>query len=228
VGEKNPSAVIPRIANCESWDQLEEDLRGITKDDLLVVDSISQLASSHESTTLVKRCIEEIRRVGARALFIAQFTKDGNMLGPNEIAHMVDVVCQIPKDKSGMRRLVLQKNRFGSLRSTYFSIDSTGIIQQAFSYGYTVEGPVGNYSLTMYPMNGARYTGIMDKLCEAGFNLERFASCAISCDAYQGGFAEPPDAAERQAFAESHELTWISAEEAADMIENPDKYMEHE
>tara|TARA_R110000824_G_scaffold400042_2_gene606713 strand:- start:789 stop:1823 length:1035 start_codon:yes stop_codon:yes gene_type:complete len=226
VGDQHQEASIPRIANCESWDQLEEDLRGITEKDLLVVDSISQLSSSYESPDVVKRCIEEIRRVGARALFIAQFTKDGHTLGPNEIAHMVDVVCQIPKDRSGMRRLILQKNRFGSLSSTYFSIDGTGIIPQPFSYGYTVEGPVGNYSLHMYPMSGAKYGGIMDDLVGQGFNLEGYASSGISCAAYSGGFAEPPDVSERQKFAEDHNLIWISAEEAAHMIQNPEQYLE--
>jgi len=217
IGDKE--ALVPLMSSCRSWEELEDDLLQLGPGDRVIVDSISQLASGPEASRIVKNIIEHIRRVGAMAWFIAQFTKQGDMLGPNMLNHMVDVVCKIPDDNLGMRRLSASKNRFGELFAQYFALTGNGVEKQAFDYAYTVEGSAGNYSLHLYPMNGAKLGGVFDQFLDSGIGgLEGLASAAIKCAGYKTGFAEPSDIAMRRKFAEDHELTWITPEEAQQRI----------
>ena len=214
----------PLIASVSSWEQLAEDLIGLTEKDLVIVDSISQLAEPHFAGRIVGECIQLVQRSSARAWFVAQFTKDSRMLGPNELNHLVDVVAKIPDDNLGMRRLILEKNRFGRLSSTYFGIDDTGIVKPSFEWAYSVEGPAGNYKLHMYPMKrGAVFNGVFSKLEEAGIGpLQGFASAAIPSGIYLTGFAEPDDVRMRQLFAEAHGLEWLSPGQAIEFLADPE------
>jgi hypothetical protein len=208
----------PLITNCYTWEQLREDLLGLDKGSRVIVDSISQFATGSESTEILQGIIESVREAGAIAWFIAQHTKDGSMLGPNMLAHMVDVVSKIPDDNLGMRRLIAEKNRFGSLFSTYFRLTGRGVEEQDFIYAYTVEGSVGNYRLHMYPMGGAKLGGVFDELVKNGVLIEGLASAAIKCAGYKSGFAEPEDIEMRRQFAIDHGLEWISPEQANQKI----------
>lgn len=214
-GHRKPA---PRINAVTTWEDLEQDIAGIGEDDIVVVDSVSQLVTSHESTRLMKRMIERIRRAHARAFFVAQYTKAGGMLGPNELRHQVDVIADIPDDRTGLRRLNLEKNRFGNLTARYFDLGEEGVGDQDFPYAYSVEGSAGKYRLHLYPLAGAKLGGVLEALCEAGCRMERLASAAIACPAYPFGFANPPDVRARQIFAEEHGLTWITPQAAATLI----------
>lgn len=206
-------AKAPLIANCSSWEQLESDIDILEVDQLFLLDSVSQLAHGFETSTIVARCIEKIRKKQARAIFICQYTKDGGILGPNELQHLVDVVLEIPPDKkSGARRLVARKNRFGSLFTTYFTIGARGPIPISFDYAYSIEGSAGDYSLHLYPMGGAEWSGLLEALEETRIDLRGLASAAIRSSAYRSGFALPPDNEERKRFAEAHGLTYVTPE----------------
>lgn len=214
-----PDSEEPFLTSVYSWEDLENDVEEVPKGKIIIIDSISQLTTGPESAEIMKRIIEKIRLNGAIAIFIAQFTKDGSMLGPNQLNHMVDVVCTIPDDDLGMRRLSASKNRFGSLFSQYFALTSRGVERQDFEkYAYTVEGSAGNYSLRLYPMKPSKFGGIFEALEENGIMLEGMASAAIRCKGYRTGFAEASDAEWRRKFAEDHGLKWVSPEDAQQLI----------
>lgn len=210
---------VPLMTNCYTWEQLQEDLLSIQRGDRVIVDSISQFSTGPESAAVVKAIIEHIRHVGAMAWFIAQYTKAGDMAGPNMLNHMVDVVCMIPDDSLGMRRLNAVKNRFGDLFSRYFALTAKGVVEQDFPWAYTVEGSAGNYHLHLYPMGNAKYAGLFDVMSESGVMLEGMASAAIQCKGYRSGFAEPNEIERRRSFAEEHGLHWITPEEGQQLIQ---------
>lgn len=218
----------PAINGCYSWDHLNEDLQSIQPGDIVIVDSVSQLAEGLNSADLVRAVIERVRTVGAIVFFIAQFTKDKEMLGPNMLRHLVDVVCNIPPDSSGMRRLCLDKNRYGGLTARYFSIGADGVKPQVFDQAYSVEGPPGKYELRLFPLGNAKWDGLLGQLAKAGVFLEGYASAAIPCSGYRTGYAVPPDVKEREAFATEHGLNWLSPERALELLaehaSNPDPF----
>jgi len=218
VKQHEPSASVPLFSAIGSWIDLEEDLIGIQEGELVIVDSISQLALSHETVGVVKKVVEKIQEARARAIFIAQHTKDGDMLGPNQLRHLVDVVADIPPDNAGIRRLSISKNRFGGLFAQYFALEDSGVTHPDFPYAYSVEGPTGNYSLHLYPNRGAKLAGIFKDLDDKGLRISESASAAIRCNLYEEGYAEPVDASQRKKFAELHGLTWIDPITANNMI----------
>jgi|GEM_PF-4855591 len=210
---------VPVMSSCTSWQELEEELNELGPGDIGVVDSISQLASGPGTAYILRRAVHRIRAVGAMAVFIAQYTKDGDMLGPNELRHLVDVVSSIPDDPTGLRRLSVSKNRFGNLFSTYFSLGEHGVLPQEFRWAYSVEGPPGRYSLHLYPMGGAKFTGILEALENAGHKISAVACAAVASSLYDMGFVEPDDVFWRKRFAEDHGLSWIDPPTAWKMIE---------
>lgn len=206
----------PLIKGCYTWAQVEEDIIGIDENDRLVIDSVSQLGDEED---VVKRIIERVRDVRAMAFFIVQFRKDGVMLGPNILRHMVDVVVTIPNNKAGMRQIIIEKNRYGNQVSRYFRLDEDGVGKEDFPYAYTVEGPVGNYELHMYPLSGGKLTGIFDAFVDRAIQIEGLASSALQCSGYSSGFAQPGDWKRRKLFAEDHDLVWVGPEEARKTID---------
>lgn len=213
----------PRISHCYSWDDLLLDIEGIEKGEIIVVDSVSQLATGHQVAGIVKAVIEVVRQAGAYAFFITQFNKEGSPLGPNELGHLVDLTAEIPQDKKmGMRRLVIPKDRNGIAHERYFRLGAKGPEPEKFEYAYSVEGPAGNYRLHMYPLGGAIYDGILDALAGIHYNLEGKASCGVACPAYSSGYAQPSDVDQRRKFAEREGLEWITPEEANAILAEQD------
>jgi DNA repair protein RadA/Sms len=92
--------------------------------DLVVVDSIQTLHSSHiESTpgsvSQVRECTAELLRFakesGTPVFLIGHITKDGMIAGPKILEHMVDTVLQFEGDQHHVYRILRTiKNRFGS------------------------------------------------------------------------------------------------------------------
>jgi len=209
----------PVISSCYSWEHLEEDLLGIGKDDLVVVDSISQLAMHHHTGEICRGVIEHVRRSKARAIFIAQFTKGGEMLGPNELSHLVDVVCKIPNDSTGMRRILIEKDRNGASLGSYFTLGARGPEKLDFEYAYSVEGGAGQYRLHLYPFPGAKLSGPLDLLTDQGVPIAGCATAGVVCTAYAHGIAQLPDHLNRKRFSEDHGLTWLSPPDIQNLID---------
>ena len=92
--------------------------------DLVVVDSIQTLYSSHiESTpgsvSQVRECTAELLRFAKESstpvFLIGHITKDGTIAGPKILEHMVDTVLQFEGDRHHVYRILRAvKNRFGS------------------------------------------------------------------------------------------------------------------
>lgn len=214
-----PDQKPPVISNCYSMEQLDEDLMGLAEGEIGVIDSISQFADGIHSSRIMKKVIERARDQGAIIIFIAQFTKAGEMKGPNMLNHMVDVICKIPQDDLGLRQLKAEKNRGGDLWSQYFTFNERGeLIPQEFEYAYTIEGPSGNYHLHLFPMAGSKLGGIFKVLSENKVDITGMASAGVKCNGYSTGFAEPPDAPQRRMFAEKHGLTWVDPQTAKQLL----------
>ncbi|WP_419700821.1 DNA repair protein RadA [Mucilaginibacter sp. NFX135] len=92
--------------------------------DLVVIDSIQTLHSSHiESTpgsvSQVRECTAEMLRFAKETstpvFLIGHITKDGMIAGPKILEHMVDTVLQFEGDRHHIYRILRTvKNRFGS------------------------------------------------------------------------------------------------------------------
>ncbi|MDB5156736.1 MAG: repair protein RadA [Mucilaginibacter sp.] len=92
--------------------------------DLVVIDSIQTLHSSHiESTpgsvSQVRECTAELLRFAKESatpvFLIGHITKDGAIAGPKILEHMVDTVLQFEGDRHHVYRILRTvKNRFGS------------------------------------------------------------------------------------------------------------------
>ncbi|WP_442589770.1 DNA repair protein RadA [Pedobacter sp. AW31-3R] len=92
--------------------------------DIVVVDSIQTLHSSHiESTpgsvSQVRECTAELIRfakeTGVPVFLIGHITKDGAIAGPKILEHMVDTVLQFEGDRHHIYRILRSiKNRFGA------------------------------------------------------------------------------------------------------------------
>lgn len=99
--------------------QLEE-----LQPDVLIVDSIQTLHSSHiESTpgsvSQVRECTAELLRFAKETqtpvFLIGHITKDGAIAGPKILEHMVDTVLQFEGDRHHVYRILRSvKNRFGA------------------------------------------------------------------------------------------------------------------
>ena len=96
----------------------------ILEPDMVVIDSIQTLYSSHfESTpgsvSQVRECTAELLRFakesGTPVFLIGHITKDGMIAGPKILEHMVDTVLQFEGDRHHVYRILrCIKNRFGS------------------------------------------------------------------------------------------------------------------
>lgn len=92
--------------------------------DLVIIDSIQTLHSSHIDSTpgsvsQVKECTAELLRFAKESstpvFIVGHITKDGSIAGPKVLEHMVDTVLQFEGDRHHMYRILRAvKNRFGS------------------------------------------------------------------------------------------------------------------
>ena len=94
------------------------------KPDIVVVDSIQTLHSSHiesvaGSVSQIRQCAGEFmkfaKETGTPVFLIGHITKEGTIAGPKLLEHMVDTVLQFEGDRHlSYRILRTTKNRFGS------------------------------------------------------------------------------------------------------------------
>ncbi|WP_143959346.1 DNA repair protein RadA [Litoribacter populi] len=94
------------------------------KPDMLVIDSIQTLYSSHVesaagSVSQVRECTSELmkfaKETGTPVFLVGHITKDGSIAGPKVLEHMVDTVLQFEGDRHMSYRILrTSKNRFGS------------------------------------------------------------------------------------------------------------------
>lgn len=97
---------------------------GLTKPDVLVIDSIQTLhtdyiESSPGSISQIRECTSELIKFAKESntpvLLIGHITKDGTIAGPKILEHMVDTVLQFEGDQNFVYRILrAHKNRFGS------------------------------------------------------------------------------------------------------------------
>jgi len=95
-----------------------------TKPDVLIVDSIQTLHTSHiesspGSVSQIRECAAELQKFAKETdtpvILIGHITKDGNIAGPKILEHMVDTVIYFEGDRNNAYRLLRStKNRFGS------------------------------------------------------------------------------------------------------------------
>lgn len=96
----------------------------ILSPDVVIVDSIQTLYSSHiESTpgsvSQIRECTAELLRFAKETatpvFLVGHITKDGSIAGPKVLEHMVDTVLQFEGDRHHTYRILRSiKNRFGS------------------------------------------------------------------------------------------------------------------
>jgi len=92
--------------------------------DILIIDSIQTLFSSHIDSTpgsisQIRECTGELMKYAKESntpvILIGHITKDGQIAGPKLLEHMVDTVLQFEGDRHLSYRVVRTiKNRFGS------------------------------------------------------------------------------------------------------------------
>ncbi|MGN6396514.1 MAG: DNA repair protein RadA [Mucilaginibacter sp.] len=116
---ENSCFVLTETSTQNIFKQIEE-----LDPDLVVIDSIQTLHSSHiESTpgsvSQVRECTAELLRFAKESatpvFLIGHITKDGAIAGPKILEHMVDTVLQFEGDRHHVYRILRTiKNRFGS------------------------------------------------------------------------------------------------------------------
>jgi len=118
-GIKKGCFILTETSTQNIFKQIEE-----LEPDLVVIDSIQTLHSSHiESTpgsvSQVRECTAELLRFAKESstpvFLIGHITKDGMIAGPKILEHMVDTVLQFEGDRHHVYRILRTvKNRFGS------------------------------------------------------------------------------------------------------------------
>jgi DNA repair protein RadA/Sms len=118
-GKNNACFILTETSTQNIFKQIEA-----LEPDLVVVDSIQTLYSSHiESTpgsvSQVRECTAELLRFAKESstpvFLIGHITKDGAIAGPKILEHMVDTVLQFEGDRHHVYRILRAvKNRFGS------------------------------------------------------------------------------------------------------------------
>jgi DNA repair protein RadA/Sms len=119
LGGKGACFILTETSTQNIFKQIEE-----LQPDLVVIDSIQTLHSSHiESTpgsvSQVRECTAELLRFAKETstpvFLIGHITKDGMIAGPKILEHMVDTVLQFEGDRHHVYRILRTiKNRFGS------------------------------------------------------------------------------------------------------------------
>ncbi|WP_316737930.1 DNA repair protein RadA [Pedobacter aquatilis] len=119
---ENPSSncyILTETSTQNIFKQIE-----ILEPEIIVVDSIQTLHSSHIDSTpgsvsQVRECTAELLRfakeTGTPVFLIGHITKDGAIAGPKILEHMVDTVLQFEGDRHHVYRILRSiKNRFGA------------------------------------------------------------------------------------------------------------------
>lgn len=180
----------------------------------LLVDSLTATGRPVEALAAVQ---VYCRHQAARALVIAQQTKEGEVRGSATLGFDVDVEIRLDYDGKN-RRIIVEKNRFGALGSTTFCMKDGVPALPDFDRYYSVEGEAGRYRLEPYPNPKARYADYLKKAEQSrqqGDEILRLpdpplAVSALHCDLYKNGWVEPADFADRRAFAKRYGVPYYS------------------
>lgn len=149
-GEESPSQVRLRADRIGAVDDgvylaAETDLAQVLahvdalSPDLLVVDSVQTIASSHvegsaggvsQVREVAHALIGAAKARGMPVVMVGHVTKDGGIAGPRVLEHLVDVVCQFEGDRGARLRIVRAvKNRYGPTDEVgCFDLTDTGIV----------------------------------------------------------------------------------------------------
>lgn len=133
---ENPSSdcyILTETSTQNIFKQIE-----ILQPEILVVDSIQTLHSSHIDSTpgsvsQVRECTAELLRfakeTGVPVFLIGHITKDGAIAGPKILEHMVDTVLQFEGDRHHVYRILRSiKNRFGAAAELgIYEMQGTGL-----------------------------------------------------------------------------------------------------
>jgi hypothetical protein len=199
---------MPQVYSVESAEDVESILKGHFKGPV-VLDSATAL-KLRDGLRASEVIVEWCHRNNERGLIILQVNKDGQSAGYMEIPHLVDAVVNITPDPWGVRAFRVNKSRWGPLGATYWGFDKQGRVEVPdFPAAYSVEGSPGNYWLHPFPINGAKWSGLLAAMSADEKLKPRCASAAVRAAYMPSGFVEPMDLPERKRFAEEHGLKWI-------------------
>lgn len=175
---------------------------------LVVVDSLTAAASLDGQVELLQHVVRWARGGDRRALVILGMTSADTAAGRRQLRHAVDAFAVVAGDDDGNRRLAVEKNRFGPLQSSYFTLGAGGAASATFPYSYSVEGRAGAYTLVPFPSSDARWDGPLRARC--GDTAETGWACAARIvPGYPNDRLVPADVGERRRFAEAHGLRWL-------------------
>jgi hypothetical protein len=208
------TGTMPAISMVNNAKDVARVLGQITKGPI-VLDSLTSLGAQDALAAGYLLC-EWGKTHDDRVLAILQVNKAGEGAGYMQIPHLFDTVVELTKDAMGLRLLNVTKSRWSGLSSKYWTFDRAGkTVIPDFEAAYSVEGTPGEYWLHPYPMNGARWAGMLDMLDSAGKLKPGSASAAMAAQYMKTGFVEPADVAERRDFAVRHGLQWLEPEDAS-------------
>ena len=203
---------MPQVYSVESAEDVESIIKSHFKGPV-VLDSATAL-KLRDGLRASEVIVEWCHRNNERGLIILQVNKDGQSAGYMEIPHLVDAVVNITPDPWGVRAFRVNKSRWGPLGATYWGFDKQGRVEVPdFPAAYSVEGSPGNYWLHPFPINGAKWSGLLAALSGDENLHPRCASAAVRAPYMPSGFVEPMDVPERQRFAEEHGLIWLKPED---------------
>ncbi len=149
-GEETPGQIVSRVKRLSPnsafsllcTQDLGTLLSELSRDDqryeLVVVDSLQAFSDSESTlsaygtnqTRANAQALSSLCKLkGITLLLLGQITKDGSVLGPKAIEHLVDVVAYFERSKEGnVRALEVHKNRFGSTPEfAEFALSSSGL-----------------------------------------------------------------------------------------------------
>ena len=215
------SLPIPSIGTCSTPGQVRDVLRSASTG-FVVLDSLTHMGGWTEQAQILHLlrgwCVAEAGRWG---LVIMQVNGQGDAAGLMELPHMVEATCAVSADSmTGLRSLSASKNRNGPLFTRLFGIGPGGlehVAELAQGASYSIEGGPGAYRLHPWPLPGARWAGLLDKV-KPGTG---YASAAILAPSYASGVLEPADVEERRTYAVAHGLTWLNPD--GDALKTEDK-----
>lgn len=212
-----PDGHMPMVVSIDTPEKAEQILRTVRRGPV-VFDSLTALGL-REALITAHIMTRWARDNNDRSLSILQFNKDGQAAGYNEIPHLFDCNIEAEADPWGVRVFNIRKSRWCPLDSMYWRFNENGQLDiPKFPAAYSIEGKPGSYSLHPYPVPGAKWSGLLAALSEAGILRPQMAACATSATYMPTGFLEPMDVHERRRFAERHDLTWITPEMARVML----------
>ena len=208
---------IPAIWMVHNSKDVGRVLSQITKGPV-VLDSLTALGMQ-DALLAAHMLVDWCKHYNDRVLAILQVNKSGEGAGYMQIPHLFDTVVELDKDAMGLRLMNVPKSRWSGLSSKYWTFDNKGtIVVPDFEAAYSVEGTPGEYWLHPYPMNGSRWSGLLEMLSDAGKLTPGSASAAMAAAYMPTGFVEPSDVNERREFAERHHLNWIDPKSVSHLL----------